>query len=47
MQALTDRLAGQLPVNGEPMAVGRLLLFWTGLLPRKLVFLALVLLHGF
>jgi ADP-ribosylglycohydrolase len=47
MRRLTERLARQFPVGYSPMRQTPLPLFWPGLIPRNLLFLALVLGHGF
>jgi ADP-ribosylglycohydrolase len=47
MRALAGRLASEFPREGDPEAQGSLSLFWPGLLPRNLLFLAVVLAHGF
>ncbi len=47
LRALAGRLAGQFPLSGESVPQRPLHLFWAGLLPRNLLFLAAVLAHGF
>jgi hypothetical protein len=47
MQALGDRLAAQFSEREQARSRGPLRLFWLGLLPRNLLFLLVVLLHGF
>jgi hypothetical protein len=47
MRALSARLAEQFPGEGAGPHRGPLRLLWPGLLPRNLLFLALVLAHGF
>jgi hypothetical protein len=47
MRALAARLAEQFPGQGPEVRRGALPLFWPGLLPRNLLFLGLVLAHGF
>jgi ADP-ribosylglycohydrolase len=47
MQGLAERLARQFPSSGSPLRPGPLPLFWPGLIPRNLLFLAVVLAHGF
>ena len=47
MRALAERLARQFPVEGGSAKLGPLPLFWPGLVPRNLLFLAVVLGHGF
>jgi ADP-ribosylglycohydrolase len=46
LRTLAGRLADQSPVLGDPIRRGPLPLFWPGLLPRNLLFLAAVLGHG-
>jgi integrase len=43
MRALAERLARQFPVERRPARQGPLPLFWPGLVPRSLLFLAVVL----
>jgi ADP-ribosylglycohydrolase len=47
MRALGQRLAGPFAQQGPPVSPGPLPLFWPGLIPRNLLFLAVVLAHGF
>jgi ADP-ribosylglycohydrolase len=47
MRALAERLAAQLADEGSAKHLGPLPLFWPGLLPRNVLFLAVVLAHGF
>jgi ADP-ribosylglycohydrolase len=47
MRALAGRLAEQYPEVGEGQRRGPPRLFWPGLLPRNLLFLLVVLAHGF
>jgi ADP-ribosylglycohydrolase len=47
MRQLAERLAQQFPGDGNSARPGPLPLFWPGLLPRNLFFLAVVLAHGF
>ncbi len=47
MRRLAQRLAQQFPAQGQPMREEPLSLFWPGLLLRNLLFLAMVLGHGF
>jgi ADP-ribosylglycohydrolase len=47
LRSLAGRLADQFPLRGEPVAQRPLHLFWPGLVPRNLFFLAVVLAHGF
>jgi ADP-ribosylglycohydrolase len=47
LRALAGRLADRFPLGGEPGPQRPLPLFWPGLLPRNLLFLAVVLAHGF
>ena len=47
MRALASRLATQFPAHGGPEFRGPQPLFWPGLIPRNLLFLVIVLLHGF
>jgi hypothetical protein len=47
MRALAERLARQSLVEGRPARSGPLPLFWPGVVPRNLLFLAVVLAHGF
>jgi ADP-ribosylglycohydrolase len=47
MRQLSERLAHQLSGAGSPRRQAPLPLFWPGLLPRNLLFLAVVLSHGF
>jgi ADP-ribosyl-[dinitrogen reductase] hydrolase len=47
MRRLAERLARQFPVDGIPVRQKPLPLFWPGLIPRNLLFLAVVLTHGF
>ena len=47
MRALAGRLADRFPAEGQPDSPGPLPLLWPGLLPRNLLFLLVVLLHGF
>jgi hypothetical protein len=47
LRELAGRLADQFPSSGEPVGRGPLRLFWPGLVPRNLLFLAVVLAHGF
>ena len=46
MGRLAERLGGQFPAVGSPARQGPLPLFWPGLIPRNLFFLAVVLTHG-
>jgi ADP-ribosylglycohydrolase len=46
LRKLAGRLAEQFAAGGEPRRRGTLPLFWPGLLPRNLLFLAAVLAHG-
>jgi hypothetical protein len=47
MRKLVGRLADRFSPGGRPAGRGPLLLFWPGLIPRNLFFLAVVLLHAF
>jgi hypothetical protein len=47
MRALARRLVEQFPAEGTGRRQRPLPLFWPGLLPRNLLFLLLVLGHGF
>jgi ADP-ribosylglycohydrolase len=47
MRSLATRLAEQFATGDPPSPGPALRLFWPGLIPRNLVFLAIVLLHGF
>jgi hypothetical protein len=47
MRALAVRLANQFSTGGIVPAQKPLPLFWPGLIPRNLLFLSIVLLHGF
>jgi ADP-ribosyl-[dinitrogen reductase] hydrolase len=47
MRRLAERLAHQFPVTGDPVQQGPVPLFWPGLVPRNLLFLTVVLGHGF
>jgi ADP-ribosylglycohydrolase len=47
LRALSGRLADQFPEGGYAVGRGALPLFWPGLVPRNLLFLAVVLAHGF
>jgi ADP-ribosylglycohydrolase len=47
MRRLAERLARQFPAGASPERQGPLPLFWPGLMPRNLFFLAAVLAHGF
>jgi hypothetical protein len=47
MRRLGEHLAQQFPAAGNPVSLQPLPLFWPGLLPRNLLFLAVVLVHGF
>lgn len=47
LRALAGRLADQFPLSGQPVPRRPLPLFWPGLLPRNLLFLAVALAHGF
>ena len=47
VKRLAERLARQFPVAGEAVRQGPVPLFWPGLIPRNLLFLAVVLGHGF
>jgi ADP-ribosylglycohydrolase len=47
LRALAGRLADQFPREGDAVRRGPLPLFWPGLVPRNLLFLAVVLAHGF
>jgi ADP-ribosylglycohydrolase len=47
MRRLAERLARQFPAAGSAARQRPLPLFWPGLIPRNLLFLALVLGHGF
>jgi ADP-ribosylglycohydrolase len=47
LRALAGRLAAQFPEAGDSTVRGPLPLFWPGLVPRNLLFLAVVLGHGF
>lgn len=47
LERLAGRLSAQFPMGGAPNRLGPLPLFWPGLLPRNLLLLAVVLVHGF
>lgn len=47
MRSLAARLADQFSAGGEAGARGPVPLAWPGLLPRNLLFLSVVLAHGF
>jgi ADP-ribosylglycohydrolase len=47
LRNLAGRLSDQFPSGGDPKSRGPLSLFWPGLVPRNLLFLAVVLAHGF
>ena len=47
MRALAIRLAKEFSPEASPGSQGSLPLFWPGLIPRNMVFLLIVLLHGF
>jgi ADP-ribosyl-[dinitrogen reductase] hydrolase len=47
MRKLAGRLADQVPAHGGSAGRGPLPLFWPGLIPRNLFFLAIVLVHAF
>jgi hypothetical protein len=47
MRRLAEHLAQQFPAAGSPSSPRPLPLFWPGLLPRNLLFLSVVLVHGF
>ena len=47
MRALASRLAIQFPAHDGPEFRGPQPLFWPGLIPRNLMFLVIVLMHGF
>jgi hypothetical protein len=44
---LAGRLTRPFPAGGSPAGRGPLPLFWPGLVPRNLLFLAAALAHGF
>lgn len=47
MRKLAERLASRFPVKGNPIEQGPLSLLWLGVVPRNLLFLAVVLGHAF
>ena len=47
MRRVADELARQFPEQGAGESNGSVRLFWPGILPRNVIFLAIVLLHGF
>ena len=47
MRTLAERLAARFTLERSPSGQGPLGLFWPGILPRNLLFLFVVLLHGF
>ena len=47
MRSLSLRLVNQFADSESPGSLGPMPLFWSGLIPRNLMFLLIVLLHGF